>query len=91
MRQYIRRWIEAQLQEAKSGNLKARNQGTPQGGVISPLLANLFLRYVFDLWMDRNHPEAPFARYADDAVLHCWSQAKAEELLTAITKGFEAC
>jgi len=91
MRQYIKGWIEAPLQEAKSGNLKARNQGTPQGGVISPLLANLFLHYVFDLWMDRNHPDAPFARYADDAVIHCRSQAKAEELLTAITKRFEAC
>ena len=57
-----------------------KGRGTPQGGVISPLLANLFLHYTFDLWMRRNHPDIPFERYADDVICHCRSEEQARRL-----------
>jgi retron-type reverse transcriptase len=62
---YIRRWLSAPLQK-EDGSLVARDRGTPQGSAISPLLANLFLHYVFDKWMEESHPNVPFERYADD-------------------------
>jgi retron-type reverse transcriptase len=55
----------------------------PQGGVVSPLLANLFLRYAFDMWMAQNHPAIPFERYADDAICHCRSEAQVAALRNA--------
>ena len=64
---YIERWLKAPVQMA-DGSLVARERGTPQGGVISPILSNLFLHYTFDIWMRRNHPAIPFERYADDGV-----------------------
>ena len=67
---YIERWLKAPMQMA-DGSLTGRERGTPQGGVVSPLLANLFLHYAFDTWMRRNHPAVPFERYADDAICHC--------------------
>ena len=67
---YIERWLKAPVQ-MEDGSLVARERGTPQGGVISPLLANLFLHYTFDIWMARNYPHIPFERYADDAICHC--------------------
>ena len=63
----IARWLKAPFQK-DDGTVIERRKGTPQGGVISPVLANLFLHYVFDLWMKRNHPDIPFVRYADDCV-----------------------
>lgn len=66
---YIERWLKAPMQ-GSDGSLQPRTMGTPQGGVISPLLANLFLHYVFDRWMDRTLPHVAFARYADDIVCH---------------------
>ena len=65
VRLYIERWLTAPLQLA-DGTLAPRTRGTPQGGVVSPLLANLFLHYAFDVWMTRTYPEAPWCRYADD-------------------------
>ena len=65
----------------RSGQIWAREMGVPQGGVISPLLANLFLHYGLDLWLQRNHSSKPFARYADDAVIHCVSAAEADRLI----------
>jgi len=62
---YIERWLKAPVQTAE-GSLIERERGTPQGGVVSPLLANLFLHYAYDTWMRRNHPGVRFARYADD-------------------------
>jgi RNA-directed DNA polymerase len=76
---YIQRWLTAPFQ-MPDGTINERTKGTPQGGVISPVLANLFLHYAFDIWMVRNHPDKPFARYADDAVVHCGSRADAEKL-----------
>src|SRR5471030_2999732 len=63
---YIDRWLKARVRMA-DGRLIGRERGTPQGGVISPFLANLFLHYAFDMWMRRNFPDIPFERYADDA------------------------
>ena len=73
------------------GTLEPRTRGTPQGGVISPLLANLFLHYAFDVWMRRTFPQCPFARYADDAVVHCHNQAEAQAAVEAIRDRFAQC
>jgi len=87
---YIQRWLKAPFQ-MPDGSVKERTKGTPQGGVISPILANLFLHYAFDKWMDRNHPDKPFTRYADDAVAHCRSKEQAEELLDSLDRRFKEC
>jgi len=76
---YIERWLEADVLML-DGQLLTHDKGTPQGGVISPLLANLFLHYAFDRWMVRRHPKVPFERYADDIICHYDSQAEAESL-----------
>jgi len=76
---YIERWLKAPI-EMQDSTLEFPQKGTPQGGVISPLLANLFLHYAFDQWMAREFPEVPFERYADDAVCHCKNKAQAEQL-----------
>ena len=76
---YIQRWLQADV-IMPDGTVQRRERGTPQGGVISPLLANLFLHYAFDGWMQRHHPGVPFERYADDIICHCDSQAQAEKL-----------
>ena len=87
---YIQRWLQAPFQ-MPDGTVKERTKGTPQGGVISPLLANLFLHYAFDKWMDREHPDKPFARYADDAVAHCKSKEDAEGLRKSLEKRLAEC
>src|SRR5947207_14150526 len=73
---YLQRWREAPV-SMPEGTLVERTRGTPQGAVVSPLLANLFLHYVFDLWMRREYPDILFERYADDAICHCRSEAQA--------------
>jgi RNA-directed DNA polymerase len=87
---YIERWLKAPAQDEEGGQTP-RTKGTPQGGVISPLLANLFLHYAFDDWMKRNHPSVCFERYADDAIVHCRSQAQAQELRQAIAQRLAEC
>jgi len=87
---YIERWLKAPVQEA-DGLLVPREQGTPQGGVISPLLANLFLHYAFDVWMSRNYPHVPFERYADDAIVHCSTEREAQEVRAAIAGRLQNC
>ena len=82
---YIERWLKASVQ-MPDGALVVSDKGTPQGGVISPLLANLFLHYAFDKWMERNFPTIPFVRYADDSVCHCKTEVQAKILKTAIEK-----
>jgi retron-type reverse transcriptase len=64
----------------EDGSVVARMAGTPQGAVISPLLANLFLHYAFDMWMAREFPHIPFERYADDAICHCRTEGEARAL-----------
>ncbi len=82
---YIERWLKAPAQ-LEDGSLVNRDKGTPQGSVISPLLANLFLHYAFDEWMRRNHPHIPFGRYADDIIVHCKSERQAELIMSVIEK-----
>lgn len=80
---YVERWLKAPLQRV-DGTLIHRDRGTPQGSAISPLIANLFLHYAFDLWMGREFPSCPFERYADDGVIHCGSKAEAQKVLAAL-------
>jgi len=87
---YIERWLKAPV-ETPDGTLQDRTQGTPQGGVVSPILANLFLHYAFDTWMRRAFPHIPFERYADDAIRHCRTRQEAEQLKTALEQRFADC
>lgn len=87
---YIQRWLKAGVVQ-QDGRFSATVSGTPQGGVISPLLANLFLHVVFDKWMEKYHPEKPFERYADDIVVHSKTEKQALYLLHLITKRMQSC
>jgi RNA-directed DNA polymerase len=87
---YVRRWLEAPS-EQEDGSLVPRTKGTPQGGVISPLLANVFLHLAFDDWMQQTHPGVPFERYADDIVAHCKTEEQAKQVLEDIRKRLERC
>lgn len=87
---YITRWLKAPLQN-EDGTLVERLKGTPQGGVISPLLANLFLHYVFDKWMEKNHPETKWCRYADDGLIHCKTLEEAKEFKAILEQRFAEC
>lgn len=87
---YIERWLEAPVQ-LKDGTLVSRDKGTPQGSVISPLLANLFLHYAFDEWMRRKSPEIPFERYADDIIVHCHSERQALWMKAEVEKRLAQC
>jgi RNA-directed DNA polymerase len=82
---YIERWLKAPMLMV-DGTLVAREKGTPQGSPISPLLANLFMHYAFDAWMDREHPGCPFERYADDVVVHCDTEEQARRLRDALAE-----
>lgn len=86
---YIERWLKAPM--LKDRNLETRGCGTPQGGVISPVLSNLFLHYAYDLWMQRNHPKVPWCRYADDGLLHCKTEPEAKQMLKLLEQRFEEC
>ena len=87
---YIERWLKAPMQQ-EDGSLVERTRGTPQGGVISPCLSNLFLHYVFDKWMQRNHSTFPWCRYADDGLVHCKTQMQAEQILSELRQRFAEC
>jgi len=87
---YIERWLKAPFQK-EDGTLTERWKGTPQGGVISPVLANLFLHYVFDTWMKRNYPDLPFCRYADDGIVHCPTESEAMALKETLGSRFREC
>ncbi len=90
VRLYIERWLKVPAINTE-GEVIERDKGTPQGGVISPLLANLFLHYAFDKWMQKCHPGNPFARYADDLVIHCRSYEEAGQLLEEIQVRLADC
>ena len=90
VRLYIERWLRSPVQ-MEDGRIVARTAGTPQGGVISPLLANLFLHYAFDMWMAREFPHIPFERYADDAICHCRTEAEARALWQALESRMADC
>lgn len=87
---YIERWLKAPVM-LEDGTFVAPDRGTPQGGVISPLLANLFLHYAFDLWMDRENPDVPFERYADDIICHCRTEGKARALWKQVQTRLSEC
>ena len=80
---YVRRWLAAPLQ-LPDGTLQERDRGTPQGSAISPVIANLFMHYAFDKWLEREFPAVEFERYADDGVIHCVSQYQARKVLAAL-------
>jgi RNA-directed DNA polymerase len=82
---YVNRWLHAPVQLV-DGSLRERDRGTPQGSAISPVLANLFLHYAFDLWMTREFPGVRFERYVDDVVVHCVSEAQAHRVLAALAE-----
>ncbi|MBT2232295.1 group II intron reverse transcriptase/maturase [Nonomuraea sp. NEAU-A123] len=87
---YVERWLKAPLQRP-DGTLEARDRGSPQGSAISPLLANLFMHYAFDVWMAREYPGVAFERYCDDVVVHCRSEAEAHQVREAIAQRLDAC
>ena len=86
---YIERWLKAPM--VKNGERIERHRGTPQGGVVSPILSNLFLHYTFDLWMQREHPDLPWCRYADDGLVHCRSEQEAEALKATLQARLAEC
>jgi RNA-directed DNA polymerase len=86
---YIQRWLKAGV-EQEDGSIAPREKGTPQGGVISPLLANVYLHYAFDIWMEENHASNPFERYADDIIIHCNSKEEALHLLAQLEQRMQA-
>jgi RNA-directed DNA polymerase len=88
---YIERWLQMPVL-TKSGELKQKQgKGTPQGGVISPLLANLFLDYAMDKWLEQTHSAVRYVRYADDAILHCKSKVQADYVLRNLNKRIKQC
>jgi RNA-directed DNA polymerase len=87
---YIERWLKAPV-SMPDGTLVERTQGTPQGSIVSPTLANLFLHYTFDRWMTEHYPGIPFERYADDAICHCESEVQARALRDALEQRLAQC
>jgi RNA-directed DNA polymerase len=80
---YVRRWLAAPI-VMPDGRMAERDRGTPQGSAVSPVLANLFMHYAFDKWLEREFPAVEFERYADDAVVHCASEWQARKVLAAL-------
>lgn len=87
---YVERWLTAPMQE-EDGELLSRDTGTPQGGPLSPMLANLYLHYALDSWLVRTHPTFPFCRYADDGIVHCRTLEEAQELLVQLGERLRKC
>lgn len=87
---YVQRWLEAPMQTADE-TLVPRTKGTPQGSVVSPLVANIFLHLAFDDWMRKTHPDVPFERYADDAVAHCKTEEQAQAVRRSIEQRLAQC
>jgi len=87
---YIERWLKAPM-EREDGTRVERTRGTPQGGVISPVLANLFMHYTFDAWMTREHPDLPWCRYADDGLVHCRTEAEAVAVKAKLAARLAEC
>ena len=87
---YIERWLKAPT-EREDGTTVERTRGTPQGGVVSPILVNLFMHYTFDLWMARTYPDLPWCRYADDGLVHCRNEQEAQALMAALQARLTEC
>jgi RNA-directed DNA polymerase len=86
---YIERWLKAPME--RDGQRIDRDRGTPQGGVISPILSNLFLHYAFDLWMGREYPDLPWCRYADDGLVHCRTEQEAVAVKATLEARLAEC
>jgi len=91
VKMYIRRWLESPAQQTDGTLIQKEGQGTPQGGVISPLLANLFLHYVLDKWLSKQYSGVAFVRYADDIVIHYHTETEAKQLLEAVRTRLMEC
>ena len=87
---YIKRWLATPVLTQLGERIEKQSKGTPQGGVISPLLANLFPHYAFDKWIEKTDKTVNYTRYADDVIVHCKSEAHAEQLLKAIRERMES-
>lgn len=87
---YVERWLTAPM-EMEDGSLAERGKGTPQGGVVSPILANIFLHYALDTWLERNFPGVRFCRYADDGVIHCHSERQARAVMQEVAERLRQC
>jgi RNA-directed DNA polymerase len=87
---YIERWLTAPMMQ-EDGTTIERDRRTPQGGVVSPILANIFLHYTFDLWMARTHPDLPWCRYADDGLVHCRNEQEAQALKSELQARLAEC
>jgi RNA-directed DNA polymerase len=87
---YIERWLKVLGQDSE-GRIIARDKGTPQGGVISPLLANIFLHHAYDTWMQEKFESLPFERYADDIIVHCYTEKQARYVLECIRQRLRQC
>ncbi len=88
---YIKRWLEVPSQTQDGALIAKEGKGTPQGGVISPLLSNLYLHYVLDKWLTKHYPQVAFVRYADDVVVHCNSESEAKQVLEAMRQRLQEC
>ena len=86
---YVKRWLQAPL-ALPDGTLCERDRGTPQGSAISPVLANLFMHYAFDMWLEREFPAVEFERYADDVVVHCVTERQAHRVWDALAERLES-
>jgi len=87
---YIERFLKAPI-KMPDGTIKERDSGTPQGGVISPVLANLFMHYAFDMWMQKQYPKNPWVRYADDGLVHCRTKEEAQQILIKLKERLLSC
>ena len=87
---YIERWLKAGVLR-ENGTIETKEEGTLQGSVISPLLANVFMHFVFDKWMEKNYPDIPFERYCDDVIVHCKSETQAMYIKRVIAERMAAC
>ena len=91
VKMYLLRWLETPLQQPDGTLIQKQGKGTPQGGVISPFLANLFLHYVLDKWIEKHYPGVAFVRYADDVIIHCQTEEEAKKLLMTIRERLTEC
>lgn len=91
VKMYIKRWLEVSSQTQEGALVAKEGKGTPQGGVISPLLSNLYLHYALDKWFEKHYPQIAFVRYADDVIIHSNNENEAKQLLVAIGQRLEEC
>jgi group II intron reverse transcriptase/maturase len=91
IKMYINRWLEVPSQTHDGKIISKEGKGTPQGGVISPLLSNLYLHYVLDKWLKTHYPQLAFVRYADDVIVHCNNENETKQVLEAIRERLQEC